>query len=71
MGLKTNIQKSSVTPIRCSSEELDLVQWWIPCRVLVFACKYLGLPLTVKKLTKAQVQPIVIVLQTKDGKQAL
>jgi hypothetical protein len=24
--LKTNIQKSSVTPIRCSTEELDMVQ---------------------------------------------
>jgi hypothetical protein len=55
MGLKTNIQKSSVTPIRCTTEELDLVDQWIPCEILEFPCKYLGLPLSVKKLTKAQV----------------
>lgn len=58
-GLKTNIQKSSVTPIRCTSEELELVQQRLACQVADFPCKYLGLPLTIKKLTKAQVQPIV------------
>jgi hypothetical protein len=55
MGLKTNIQKSSITPIRCTTEELDLVHQRIPCEILEFPCKYLGLPLLVKKLTKAQV----------------
>lgn len=31
----------------------------MPCEIIDFPCKYLGLPLSVKKLTKAQVQPII------------
>ena len=58
-GLKTNFQKSSVTPIRCTTEELDFVQQRNPCEILEFPCKYLVLPLSVKKLTKAQIQPII------------
>ena len=41
-GLKTNFQKSSVTPIRCTTEELDLVHQRIPCEILEFPCKYFG-----------------------------
>jgi len=32
-GLKTNIQKSSVMPIRCSEEELTVVQAHLPCEI--------------------------------------
>ena len=31
----------------------------MPCEVLDFPCKYLGLPLTIRKLTKADLQPMV------------
>lgn len=58
-GLKTNIQKSSVTPNRCSEDEVSAMQHLLPCEVVNFPCKYLGLPLSVHKLTKAQVQPII------------
>lgn len=58
-GLKTNIQKSSGTLIRCSEEEISTVQQLLPCELINFPCKYLGLPLSIKKLTKAQVQPII------------
>jgi hypothetical protein len=70
-GLKTNIQKSSVTPIRCTTEEVDLVHQQIPCEILEFPCKYLGLPLSVKKLTKSKSSLSLIVSQTsyQDGKQ--
>lgn len=34
LGLEMNIRKSSVTPIRCSTEELDLVQWHTRARFL-------------------------------------
>jgi hypothetical protein len=58
-GLKTNLQKSNVLPIRCTNTELELVQELLPCAVMDFPCKYLGLPLSLKKLTKEQVQPII------------
>jgi hypothetical protein len=58
-GLRTNVQKSSVFPIGCGVQDLDLLQNMMPCEVAEFPCRYLGLPLTLKKLTKAQVQPII------------
>ena len=58
-GLKTNMQKSNVLPIRCEENELATVQSQLQCGVAEFPCKYLGLPLTLKKLTKEQVQPII------------
>ena len=58
-GLKTNIQKSSVMPIQCSEDELIVVQAHLPCEVQSFPCKYLGLPLSIKKLIRAQLQPII------------
>ncbi|XP_066374880.1 uncharacterized protein [Miscanthus floridulus] len=54
-----NLQKSNVLPIRCGDTELITIQSLLPCAVSDFPCKYLGLPLSLKKLTKAQIQPIV------------
>jgi len=51
-GLKTNLQKSNVLPIRCGDMELNTIQKMLPCAVSEFPCKYLGLPLSLKKLTK-------------------
>jgi len=58
-GLKTNIQKSSVLPIQCSGDDLLVVQAHLPCEIQNFPCKYLGLPLSIKKLTRSQLQPII------------
>jgi len=58
-GLKTNLQKSSVLPIRCGDMELTTIQNLLPCAVSEFPCNYLGLPLSLKKLTKGQIQPII------------
>jgi len=58
-GLKTNIQKSSVLPIQCSEDDLSVVQSHLPCEVQNFPCKYLGIPLSIKKLTQSQLQPII------------
>ena len=58
-GLKTNIQKSNVLPIRCSEDDLSVVQAHLPCEIQNFPCKYLGLPLSIKKLTRSQLQPII------------
>jgi hypothetical protein len=58
-GLRTNVQKSNVLPIHCTEENLGLIQSLLPCGIQDFPCKYLGLPLSTKKLTKNQIQPIV------------
>jgi hypothetical protein len=53
-GLVTNIRKSSVTPIRYQEQDLEVVQNTLPCSVINFPCKYLGLPLSVRKLSKTE-----------------
>jgi hypothetical protein len=58
-GPKTNVQKSNVIPIHCSEDNMALIQSLLPCAVQDFPCKYLGLPLSTKKLTKEQFQPII------------
>ena len=58
-GLQTNIQKSSVLPIQCLDEDREILQVYLPCQLVDFPCKYLGVPLSLQKLTKAQIQPII------------
>jgi mannosylglycoprotein endo-beta-mannosidase len=58
-GLKTNLQKSNVLPIRCGEFETATIQHLLPCPLSEFPCKYLGVPLSLRKLTKEQVQPII------------
>ena len=58
-GLKTNVQKSSVMPIQCTEEDKLVLQEHLPCQISEFPCKYLGVPLSPLKLTKAQIQPII------------
>jgi hypothetical protein len=56
-GLETNLQKSNVLPIRCEDHNLEVIQQQLPCVVADFLCKYLGLPLTLKKLKKSTYNP--------------
>jgi hypothetical protein len=58
-GLRNNVQKSSVLPIQCSDDKKTLVQQLLPCEMSDFPCRYLGLPLSLKKLTRDQLQPII------------
>jgi hypothetical protein len=58
-GLKTNLQKSNVLPIRCGEQEIGVVQQQLPCALSDFPCKYLGLPLSLRRLTKEHVQVII------------
>jgi hypothetical protein len=57
-GLKTNIQKSNVYPIRCG-EEVVTLQELLPCEISSFLCKYLSLPLSLSKLSRNQTQSII------------
>jgi hypothetical protein len=48
--------------VSCAFEkkkEVNCLQDLLPCNISVFPCKYLGLPLSPKKLTSDQVQAIV------------
>jgi hypothetical protein len=58
-GLKTNMTKSSIPPIQCSHNDLEVIQEHTPCRIEEFPVKYLGLPLSIKKLCKVQLQPLI------------
>lgn len=58
-GLKTNIQKSSAIPIQCLVDDLAVVQEHLPSEVKELPCKYIGLLLSIKKLTTIQIQPII------------
>jgi hypothetical protein len=58
-GLKTNIQKSSVIPIRCQGVDLDEVLCDFLARPALFPTKYLGLPLTSTRLRRIDFQPLV------------
>jgi hypothetical protein len=58
-GLRTNLAKCSIHPIRCSVEQVDLARSILGCEVASFPFKYLGLPLGLRKVTVAQLQPLV------------
>jgi hypothetical protein len=58
-GLVTNIRKSSVTPIRCQDQDLQIVQDTLPCSIVNFPCRYLGFPLSVRKLSKNDFQLLI------------
>lgn len=53
------MQKSSVFPIHFGGSDIATAQSLLPCEVLDFPCKYLRIPLSLRKLTKAQGQPFI------------
>ena len=46
-------------PIQCLEDDKAIIQEQLPCQILDFPCKYLGVPLSLRKLSKAQIQPII------------
>jgi hypothetical protein len=50
-GLMTKIRKSSVLPISCYELEVAVVQEALPCTIAQFPCNYLGLPLSIRRLS--------------------
>jgi hypothetical protein len=59
LGLQTNVQKSSVLPIRCDDQIIATTKELLPCEFAEFPCKYLEVPLSIKKLTNAQIQSLI------------
>lgn len=58
-GLHTNMAKSSTTPIQCTQEEIAVVTSELACPVTTFPLLYLGLPLSVRKVSASALQPLV------------
>jgi hypothetical protein len=52
-------RKSSVVPIQCGDDEIASLNSLLPCRMENFSINYLGLPLSIHKLKKAQLQPLI------------
>jgi hypothetical protein len=55
-GLVTNLDKSSVVPIRCDDIDLPHVLHSFPAVIKSFPVRYLGLPLTVYRLKRSDLQ---------------
>jgi hypothetical protein len=58
-GLRTNLSKSSISPIHCSIDEVAITADILSCTIKEFPCTYLGLPLTVGKPAKEDLLPII------------
>jgi hypothetical protein len=58
-GLKINVHKSSVAPIRCSQVNLDAVLQSFQGEKVQFPINYLGLPLNLGHLKMSHLQPIL------------
>lgn len=53
-GLACNVSKTQVVPTRCQEEEQ-----FFPCVIAAFPVKYLGIPLSVTKMPKSALRPLV------------
>lgn len=58
-GLQTNVQKSSILPIQCSEEDKEIINEYPPYQRLEFPFKYLGVPLSLRKLPRSHIQLII------------
>ena len=58
-GLVTNFTKSSFSPIRCEGIDLAAIMTEFPASVAQFPIKYLGLPLALGRLRRADLQPYI------------
>uniref|UniRef100_A0A8R7P891 Reverse transcriptase domain-containing protein n=1 Tax=Triticum urartu TaxID=4572 RepID=A0A8R7P891_TRIUA len=58
-GLHTNLTKSAALPIRCTQEQMAEVTSVLGCSLGGFPMRYLGLPLTIRKQSAAQLQGLV------------
>lgn len=58
-GLVTNFDKCVITPICCDESVVANTLQVFPCVVQHFPCKYLGIPLSLRKLNRASEQPLV------------
>jgi len=58
-GLAMNVDKCSITPIRCDDSMIADILQVFPCHVQLFPISYLGVPLSTSKLSRAHEQMII------------
>lgn len=58
-GLNVNFAKSSASPLRCSQEMATPILAQLGCPVVDLPITYLGIPLTLRRPTVAQLQPVI------------
>ncbi|XP_073358216.1 uncharacterized protein [Aegilops tauschii subsp. strangulata] len=58
-GLRVNLAKCAALPIRCTTRQMEQVPQILGCPIQSFPCKYLGLPLTIRKQTAAQLSGLM------------
>jgi hypothetical protein len=58
-GLRTNLQKTEIFSICCGEQHLQEILDVFPVRTGSFPCRYLGLPLHIKKLCKLDYLPLL------------
>jgi hypothetical protein len=56
-ALHTNVAKCQFTPICCTEEQVATMMSVFSCQQVQFPCRYLGIPLHVHRLKKADLQP--------------
>ncbi|KAL6613961.1 hypothetical protein ACP70R_036231 [Stipagrostis hirtigluma subsp. patula] len=58
-GLYTNLEKTEIYPIRCEESDIAVLQGTSLVSLNSFPCKYLGLPLSYRRLSRSTAQIIV------------
>jgi hypothetical protein len=58
-SLHTNMSKCQLMPIHCTDEHINQIQSLLPCQLVQFPGWYLGVPLSVHTLGKADIQSLV------------
>jgi hypothetical protein len=58
-GLRTNFAKCSVSPIACSDEVAVAAAGHMECQLAPFPVKYLGIPLSIRRLSAETFQPLL------------
>jgi hypothetical protein len=58
-GLGCNMSKTQLAPIRCTADEVETAISLLSCQLVQFPIKYLSIPLSMSKLSKASLQPMV------------
>lgn len=59
-GLRTNLQKTIVTPIACNNIDIEAILDRLPVKRVGFPLRYyLGLPLSIRRLKRLHYQPLI------------
>ncbi|XP_066392411.1 uncharacterized protein [Miscanthus floridulus] len=58
-GLFSNLDKSVASPLHCSENDIAKVRDILSCRIEDLPCRYLGAPLSVRRLKRSDEQPLI------------